>query len=248
MSRPLKWSSKHETNRAPHAAESLDNLSLAVTSRGFPKRPPHISHTLGGSDIPIGTKCPEVEHVLPEVEFSQYGMMAVSDQYEPMATSVFPSHIPWDQLLAADTQDEQNDHHDDYQLEDFHDDIIIPKALYDRDVTLSNHYFSTICRINCAVDSSSNPLRLWIADSIHCSPLVYHCVLSMSAAHLAERDTSVKRDASQQRREAISRLESEILEPGQTICSTNSRHFDSKVLLSCILLGMTDVSFLNLLN
>lgn len=50
--------------------------------------------------------------------------------------------------------------------------------------TLLNHYFTSICCINSSFDSASNPFRSIVQRMISESPLIFYCVLSMSAAHL----------------------------------------------------------------
>ena len=52
---------------------------------------------------------------------------------------------------------------------------------------LSEYYFSSVCRIISGFDSPKNPLRIWTAKLLPQSPVVYNCVLSISAAHLVQQ-------------------------------------------------------------
>lgn len=128
------------------------------------------------------------------------------------------------------------------------DDLIkSPQTIEDQSTRLSRHYFSSICRINCCFDSSKNPFRVWVAESMHSCPLLYHCILSMSASHLAARQQSdLIAVALEHRAEAISRLGTEILGPElhSSLKPCSSFEGISRALLACILLGMTDVRLL----
>jgi hypothetical protein len=72
----------------------------------------------------------------------------------------------------------------------------------------------------------------------------------MSAAHLAEKDNGLRRVASDHRAEAVSRLEREILGTCEAsrLMEPVPSGFNSVVLFTCILLGMTDVRFINFLG
>ena len=126
------------------------------------------------------------------------------------------------------------------------DDLLIPspQIAEDQSTRLSRHYFSSICRINCCFDSSKNPFRVWVAESMHSCPPLYHCILSMSASHLvAKQQSDLLPIALEHRAKAASKLGTEILSVGvhSSLKSYSSFEDISRALLACILLGMTDV-------
>lgn len=129
------------------------------------------------------------------------------------------------------------------------DDLLVgsPQIVEDQNTRLSRHYFSSICRINCCFDSSKNPFRVWVAESMQYCPPLFHCILSMSASHLAAMQQSdLAPVALEHRAEAISRLGTEILGGNMhsSLKSYSSFEGTSRALLACILLGMTEVSLL----
>ncbi|KAL3472859.1 fungal-specific transcription factor domain-containing protein [Aspergillus californicus] len=109
-------------------------------------------------------------------------------------------------------------------------------SLEDQDTRISRHYFVRVCRINSCFDSEINFFRVEVANMMASCPLIYHCVLSMSAAHL----TAVKEDmvatALDHRTKAISCLKSEIAHMEDNSVTKNPL----EVLLGSVLLGMTD--------
>lgn len=116
---------------------------------------------------------------------------------------------------------------------------------------LMDHYFRTICQINSCFDSSKNPFRRNVFRLLHQSALIYHCVLSMSAAHLAHRESDMAVTAMKHQTEALSCLAGDISLLSATH-EQSQRHdqlnFDSSglindTLLGTILLGITSVRF-----
>jgi hypothetical protein len=120
---------------------------------------------------------------------------------------------------------------------------------------LLSHYFSLICRINSSFDSENNPFRNQISKLINDSPLMFYCVLSMSAAHLHQYDNNTTISFEYQAR-ALSQLSTDL----STTCilpsqPTHQEHESTELsgpsqttlvkdelLLGIILLGMTSVS------
>lgn len=242
FTRPLKWSSKYETIKRPISTRNHENPSSAVPLSIDQGTHPQFCGALSGDHASIDTTGQvELEQVSHAFGSSHNELIPVNNQDDFTEPSLFLNHTIWDQFITADAQ------HDDHELPELHSEILTPKSLNSQGTCLSSYYFSTICRINCAVDSSSNPFRAWITNSISHSPLVYHCILSMSAAHLAEKDNSLKCVALTHRNEAVSMLEHQVLGTDQTI-DTVSSDFNSVVLFSCILLGMTDVRFTNFMR
>lgn len=108
---------------------------------------------------------------------------------------------------------------------------------------LIHHYFSLVCRINSCFDSACNPFRSQVSGMMVQSPLVFYCVLSMSAAHLYQHETaSVSLEFQTQ---AMSHLSSELAGLNLTPAGAGqSRTVTDELLLSIILLGMTSVGSL----
>ncbi|VUC32277.1 unnamed protein product [Clonostachys rosea] len=110
--------------------------------------------------------------------------------------------------------------------------------IHSREDSLVNYYFSLVCVINSGFDSPQNPFRMVVADMTWTHPLILNCMLSMSAAHLYQRQNVSSIEALQHRTTAISVLSSEISEPS----SKNPPRDESRLitaLLGTILLGTT---------
>ena len=65
----------------------------------------------------------------------------------------------------------------------------IPAPFEDDDTKIKRHYFSTVCPVNSCFDSMQNFFRIEIKDLMSSYALIYHSILSMSAAHLASKRT-----------------------------------------------------------
>lgn len=118
----------------------------------------------------------------------------------------------------------------------------IPQPLEDQGTGISRHYFVQVCRINSCFDSDTNFLRVELGNLMASSPLIYHCVLSMSAAHLAVLKSSITPSARDYRTKALSYLQSDIT----SLRDASQRRGPvvdrvAEVLLGSILIGMTDV-------
>ncbi|KAL4999817.1 fungal-specific transcription factor domain-containing protein [Aspergillus recurvatus] len=119
----------------------------------------------------------------------------------------------------------------------------LPPPLEDQETGLSWHYFVQVCRINSCVDSDANLFRVDIGGLMASSPLIYHCVLAMSAAHLTGLKTNMLTTALDHRTKAHSCLTSEITRLKENReCSALGSAADKllEALLGSILLGMTD--------
>ncbi|CAG9946919.1 unnamed protein product [Clonostachys rosea f. rosea IK726] len=111
-------------------------------------------------------------------------------------------------------------------------------AINSREDYLISYYFSLICVINSGFDSPQNPFRMVVADMIWTHPLILNCMLSMSAAHLYQRQNVPSTEALQHRTTAISVLSSEISEPSSKNQFGSGSHL-MIALLGTILLGTT---------
>ncbi|KAJ4267313.1 Beauvericin cluster-specific repressor bea4 [Fusarium torreyae] len=119
------------------------------------------------------------------------------------------------------------------------------------------HYFSTVCLVNSAFDSSYNPFRSEVSRMMTDSPLLYGCVLSMSAAHFYQGDQSSSCIPLQFQTEALSHLSDKLSEittvpPARRasgieaddsatalVAKEKTLKVPDDVLLAIILLGMT---------
>ena len=121
---------------------------------------------------------------------------------------------------------------------------------------LLSHYFDIVCKFNSSFDSEHNPFRGQVPEMMAQSPLVFYCVLSMSAAHYHRKDNANASPLVFQT-EAVSYLSRELAttdylaitsgdEARNMSVSTRLRGAKDELLLSTILLGMTSVSFLKL--
>jgi hypothetical protein len=100
---------------------------------------------------------------------------------------------------------------------------------------LSDYYFFVVCPINSCFDSLCNPLRSYVGAIMYTYPLIFQCVMAMSAAHLFQRRAEMTNVVLDHRKAAISVLTSEMeLETSKTTKGVS--------LLGSILLGMTSVS------
>lgn len=104
----------------------------------------------------------------------------------------------------------------------------------DESSTLLSHYYSDICQVASSFDSAQNPYRSVISELIRDSPVVFHCVMTMSASHFSQLGNSGSTPLTFQT-EAISHISK-----GITEIESGSRTRDD-LLLGIILLGMTTV-------
>jgi hypothetical protein len=116
-------------------------------------------------------------------------------------------------------------------------------SLEDEDTEITKHYFSSVCRIQSCIDSSNNFFREEIGSMMASSPLIYHCVLSMSAAHVANIRGNLRTTALDHRTKAITCLKVGIMKmkKEKDLRSCSSVDHSTEALLGSILLGMTDV-------
>ena len=125
---------------------------------------------------------------------------------------------------------------------DFFLPLSIPQPLEDQGTGILRHYFVQVCRINSCFDSDTNFLRVELGNLMASSPLIYHCVLSMSAAHLAALKSSITPAARDYRTKALSYLQSDIASL-KGVSQKRGPVVDRavEVLLGSVLIGMTDV-------
>jgi hypothetical protein len=117
---------------------------------------------------------------------------------------------------------------------------------------LLGHYFSFVCEVASSFDSSKNPFRSHVTRMMDASPLLFTCVMSISAAHLYQNQEHSSSIPLSFQTEAISRISGELAKistdmpprpPGAVALARPSAASLVKddILLGIILLGMTSV-------
>lgn len=104
----------------------------------------------------------------------------------------------------------------------------------DESSILLSHYYSDICQVVSSFDSSQNPYRSIISAMIRDSPVIFNCVMTMSASHLSQLGNNGSAHLTFQT-EAISHIAKGIAEIG-----SGSKTRDD-LLLGIMTLGMTAV-------
>lgn len=246
--RPLKWSSKYEiwdSTAAPRDDINDVNRSMCRITNDAKKSEhvlPQTSRSLSDSGGPSSAGRELVSKADHEGDPTGPGSNEIFnlDSDRLLGPLLFSRPSIDDFFFDTVTQSQSID------TATLWNDLLVasPQIVEDQSTRLSRHYFSSICRMNCCFDSSKNPFRVWVAESMHSYPPLYHCILSMSASHLAARQQGdLVPVALEHRAEAISRLGSELvggdLQSSSKACS--SYEGPSQALLACILLGMTDV-------
>ncbi|KAF2165008.1 hypothetical protein M409DRAFT_24909 [Zasmidium cellare ATCC 36951] len=102
------------------------------------------------------------------------------------------------------------------------------------------HYFDVICQVMSCFDSASNPYRTAIPQSLSVSPHIFDCLMTMSAAHMANYLNEYTVATLRYQTKAMSSLQEEMaslaLTELATATSSKSRY---QLLLGTIILGMT---------
>lgn len=104
------------------------------------------------------------------------------------------------------------------------------------------HYFDVICQVMSCFDSQSNPYRTDIPQYLSVSPHIFDCLMTMSAAHMANYINEYTVATLRYQTKAMSSLQDEMarlaLNELATVASSQSRY---QLLLGTIILGMTSV-------
>lgn len=120
----------------------------------------------------------------------------------------------------------------------------VPRFLEDRSTALSRHYFTYFCLNSCCFYSPKNSFRALVSDLMLTSPLIYHSVMALSAAYMGQQRTGMMTASLEHKIEAIGYMKSELLmitdeKPSNQVGPVR---VGPEVLISCILLGLTEVS------
>ncbi|KAL2825857.1 fungal-specific transcription factor domain-containing protein [Aspergillus pseudoustus] len=118
----------------------------------------------------------------------------------------------------------------------------IPAPLEDEDTRMFRYYFTTVCPVNSCFDSAQNFFRLEIGSLTTSCSLIYHAILSMSAAHLAGSRADMAIISLNHKTQAISSLNNEIAQFSENREASSGLALDStaELLLATVILGMTD--------
>ncbi|EMT68725.1 Arginine metabolism regulation protein II [Fusarium odoratissimum] len=250
--KPVKWSVKYEkymVNSSPTADSSFSWFDLGARK---------LSNSIqtksdSGSVDTQNDNDSEVQAPGPFTQGSRSSFSDASEHFEDMLEMQPPSTLDLGRpsTLCDDVQAD----------EEF---PLAPDALYDDSLCLTSytptlqtslvldHYFSTICHLNSSFDSADNPFRSEVVRMMADSPLLFGCVLSMSAAHLYQGDKGSSYIPLEFQTEAMSHLSQTLSKlPVSKECETNDNrptdlvsrekilNVSDDLLLSIIFLGMT---------
>ncbi|KAL5357407.1 fungal-specific transcription factor domain-containing protein [Aspergillus floccosus] len=241
--RPLKWSSKYEVGRDV-------NGQAVTTKRGNDKR---VSGTRLGSPqaAPLGIEGGSETDPsdVPAARLSPISLYEYAPSAEVHPEGITLAYTPVSEPVL-DASNYEGDRTCDENQDEFAGTFVqwpdptlsLKLPLEDDDTCISRHYFSEICHINSCFDSHWNSFRVEVGSMMTTRPLIYHCVLSMSAAHLAWKRRDLSTAALHHRTSAISCLTGEIMkvkeDKGACLNGLSDEHVE--VLLASILLGTTE--------
>ncbi|KAH3636463.1 hypothetical protein KXW67_005352 [Aspergillus fumigatus] len=193
-SRPLKWSSKYEVANTELGSKSnarRKRLDCSDSDDKVLRLEVMLSHNKRQTEMQRDVFAAE-EHTSYAAGKEQSSGDTVQshlqeDDLEPnLALPIF-SNVEFNDLHLDVTSSLEHELDASTSVTMLWNDSFTPTSITfeDRNTSLLRHYFSVICHINCAFDSEKNPFRVCVSDMMKGCPLIYHCVLSMSAAHLA---------------------------------------------------------------
>lgn len=226
-----------------------------MAHRDEPQACPDQASTIGSQSTTVS---PQTES--PDLEDQNHETPALSTS-SSLANQFDLSPVPSTGDILEETADDALLTEGIELIEPYFGDCDMSLSLYaptEQSSVLLDHYFSLTCRITSCFDSLYNPFRSEVSRMIVDSPLVFNCVMSMSAAHLYQNDQSNGSGAIPLgfQTEAIALLSielakiagkeveypgSEVVELGAVVPRQTSLVRDD-VLLGIILLGMTSAS------
>ncbi|KAJ4053209.1 Beauvericin cluster-specific repressor bea4 [Fusarium oxysporum] len=250
--KPVKWSVKYErymVDSSPTADNSFswfDSGARNLSNLIQPKSDSESVETQNDNDS-------EVQAPGPFTQGSSSSLSDAREHLEDMLEMHPPSTLTSEQPSAL-CDDVQAD-------EEF---SLAPDALHDDSLCLTSytptlqtslildHYFTTVCHFNSSFDSANNPFRSEVARMMADSPLLFGCVLSMSAAHLYQGDKNSSYIPLEFQTEAMSHLSQTLSKlPVSKECEVDDNrptalvsrekilNVSDDLLLSIIFLGMT---------
>lgn len=104
------------------------------------------------------------------------------------------------------------------------------------------HYFDVICQVMSCFDSASNPYRTDIPQSLSVSPHIFDCLMTMSAAHMANYINEYTVATLRYQTKAMSSLQEEMASLALTeLATATTSKTRYQLLLGTIIIGMTSV-------
>lgn len=250
--KPVKWSVKYERHMvhssltASNSFPRFDSGARNLSNLMQPKSNPGSVETQNNNDD-------EVQAPGPLMQGSSSSLSDAREHLEDILEVQPPSTLNPGQLLTL-CEDVQADEEFPLALNALHDDSLCLTS-YTPTLQASlilDHYFTTVCHFNSSFDSANNPFRSEVSRMMADSPLLFGCVLSMSAAHLYQGDKSSSSIPLEFQTEAMSHLSHTLSElPTRKECEVDDNrptvsvsrekilNVSDDLLLSIIFLGMT---------
>ncbi|KAE8148731.1 fungal-specific transcription factor domain-containing protein [Aspergillus avenaceus] len=244
---PLKWSSKYEVRSCSNepTVEPVEQRHDKWKARSLlPAAPTWLKEKEAAHPTSSVLVAGSTDHLtangsaVPAEE-------GTSDIFFSISTSVPDPDV--DFPGAGISQGEDPSHEDSVSLLMQWSDPKFPlTSLYeDDDTRICRHFFTHVCHINSCFDSHRNPLRVELGSMMSSHPVIYNCVLSMSAAHLSAKpsESAMSTVALDYKTKAISCLTGVIIKAGGEEKFEGDRPSSenlTEALLASILLGMTD--------
>ncbi|KAI1059832.1 hypothetical protein LB506_008967 [Fusarium annulatum] len=250
--KPVKWSVKYErhmVHSSPTASNSFprfDSGARNLSNLMQPNSNPGSVETQNNNDD-------EVQAPGPLMQGSSSSLSDAREHLEDILEVQPPLTLNPGQLLTL-CEDVQADEEFPLALNALHDDSLCLTS-YTPTLQASlilDHYFTTVCHFNSSFDSANNPFRSEVSRMMADSPLLFGCVLSMSAAHLYQGDKSSSCIPLEFQTEAMSHLSRTLSElPTRKECEVDDNRptalvsrekiltVSDDLLLSIIFLGMT---------
>lgn len=249
-------------------SKAAEQASAALFETPIPDTPESISTPIESSPVSIGqarsdpdlsagdswTSVENDTHSLSSIQTSEHG---IQDYERPLALEICldtGSGMAEGTNLASNSPSELADQPPSHNSEEAHrhshSSALSPLSssdtgqhlarshLENTDTMLLQYYLTTVCDINSCFDSVKNPFRTELINQIFDSPLLYHSILSMSAAHMAGRKLEILPKAVEHQSNAIQNLRGAV---SQTLSARSKGDFVEQALLASIILGMTSV-------
>ncbi|OJJ07354.1 hypothetical protein ASPVEDRAFT_88608 [Aspergillus versicolor CBS 583.65] len=239
--RPLKWSSKYEVASNSHSTRAISPSTTRLVENATDAFQIPSPSSLPRDCTMMNANCWDSS---PDGSLLVETLTAMEGQDGPSPRNQ-NNFDPISSLLDMQIPGQFSDGHDNetgwLEWADFSLPLSIPQPLEDQGTGISRHYFVQVCRINSCFDSDKNCFRVELGNLMASSPLIYHCVLSMSAAHLAVLKSSMTAAARDYRAKALSYLQSDIASlrgPSQRRGPVVDKA--TEALLGSVLIGMTD--------
>lgn len=247
--RPLKWSSKYQVASCSNTqAAKTENQRNGISSlRGSTRK----TRSLLPARPPL-TKEAELVPASPSFLYQDFTDQVTATLLEEASDEpicAISTYVPDTSLDVPRTEVNQDESLMDPSIQ-----LLPLSSLFeDDDARISRHYFSRVCHINSCFDSHQNLFRVEIGHMMSSCPLIYHCILSMSAAHLSAKPSefAMSTAALAHKTKAISCLTDAIVKAGyetEYTADCSSSESMTEALLASILLGMTDVRAYTLLS